>query len=72
MWIFLLISALALIYIYFTWNNDYWLKRGVAFAKPSLFFGNFKGSFLQKKHGAYEVDEIYKFVLNIKMFFFLH
>ncbi|PSN43541.1 hypothetical protein C0J52_03714 [Blattella germanica] len=30
-----------LLYLYLTWNHDYWKKRGVPFVKPIPLFGNF-------------------------------
>ncbi|XP_067005237.2 probable cytochrome P450 6a13 [Anabrus simplex] len=34
------------LYVYFTWNFDYWEKKGAHFVKPTPFFGNIKDRIL--------------------------
>lgn len=44
----LLAISLVLLYFYLTKNYGYWKKRGVAWEKPSLIFGNLFEGFTGK------------------------
>ena len=61
--IFLIIFVCALIYLYLIWDNDYWRKRGVLGPKPQVLFGNFPESYLQQRHIAFELEDIYKYIV---------
>ncbi|PSN43538.1 Cytochrome P450 9e2 [Blattella germanica] len=49
-----------MIYLYLTWNHNYWKKRGIPYAKPSLLFGNVKESTLFQKFIGDVYVELYK------------
>ncbi|XP_066993022.2 probable cytochrome P450 6a13 [Anabrus simplex] len=54
-----LASLLTLLYVYFTWNFDYWKKRGVPFEKPLPFFGNLKDIALGNDYEGIFYKKIY-------------
>ncbi|KAH8297953.1 hypothetical protein KR018_002762 [Drosophila ironensis] len=56
----LLLGFLALVYVFLTWNFDYWKKRGIQSAKSWPFVGSFPSVFTQKRNMVYDVDEIYE------------
>ncbi|XP_065080201.1 probable cytochrome P450 28a5 [Ochlerotatus camptorhynchus] len=56
----LIVSALAAIYLYLTWNYNYWRKQDVPGPSPKPLLGNFPSFVLMKRHVAYEMDEIYR------------
>lgn len=56
----LIIGVILLIYLYLTWNFDYWKKRGVKGPKPLPFFGSLKSVILHNKNMTYDVNDIYK------------
>lgn len=57
--LFLLVALLALIYVFLTWNFNYWKKRGIPTAKSWPFVGSFPSVFTQKRNMIYDVDDIY-------------
>lgn len=57
----LLATFVALLYIYFIWNFNYWKKRGVPGPKPIPVVGAFVGAFMQSTNLVYEIDELYKY-----------
>ncbi|GLH16470.1 Cytochrome P450 6j1 [Gryllus bimaculatus] len=59
-WLTICIAVIPLIYLYLTWNYNYWKKRNVAFVKPQLIFGNYKEVFLQKRTVSEVMEDIYK------------
>ncbi|KAL1132417.1 hypothetical protein AAG570_010372 [Ranatra chinensis] len=48
-----------ILYLWLTWNYDYWKKCGVQFLKPSLFFGNVKDVILMKHNIGIIYDKFY-------------
>lgn len=61
------VAALLLtLYIYFTWNFNYWKKRGVAGPKPKPYLGTYPKSstFQTDTNFLLEADEIYKYVVK--------
>nr|NP_001351649.1 probable cytochrome P450 28a5 [Aedes albopictus] len=47
------------IYLFLSWNFNYWKKLNVAGPKPSLLFGNLPNVLMQKQHIFYEYQKIY-------------
>lgn len=61
------VAALLLaLYIYFTWNFNYWKKRGVAGPKPKPYVGTYPKSstFQTDTNFLLEADAIYKYVVK--------
>lgn len=54
------VIVIACLYIFLTWNFNYWTKQGVPGPKPTILVGNFPGAFRQKESIVYEIDKIYK------------
>ncbi|KAL5286627.1 hypothetical protein ACFFRR_007943 [Megaselia abdita] len=50
----------ALFYVYFTWNFDYWKKRGVEGPKPKPFIGSYPGMFSKTTHMVDDYERIYR------------
>lgn len=57
-----IVGLLLLIYVFLTWNFNYWKERGIKSPKPKPFVGNFPSVFTQKQHLAMDVKEIYEYV----------
>ncbi|KAL9884644.1 uncharacterized protein ACN427_011407 [Glossina fuscipes fuscipes] len=55
----LLLSVIALIYIFLTWNYNFWKNRGVNGPKPTLIFGNLPSAITRKRNLMYDIWEIY-------------
>ncbi|XP_017063045.2 probable cytochrome P450 28d2 [Drosophila eugracilis] len=55
-----LAGFLALVYVFLTWNFDYWRKRGILTAPSWPFVGSFPSIFTKKRNVAYDIDDIYK------------
>ncbi|XP_017130362.2 uncharacterized protein LOC108148033 [Drosophila elegans] len=51
---------LALVYVFLTWNFDYWRKRGIQTATSWPFVGSFPSIFTRKRNIAYDIDDIYQ------------
>ncbi|KAH8373272.1 hypothetical protein KR200_001012 [Drosophila serrata] len=51
---------LGLVYIFLTWNFDYWMKRGIKTAPSWPFVGSFPSIFTRKRNVAYDIDDIYQ------------
>ncbi|KAK9504130.1 hypothetical protein O3M35_010533 [Rhynocoris fuscipes] len=50
------------IYLWVTWNYDYWKKRGIPYIEPTFFFGNLKDLILMRKHlGEVYADFYWKY-----------
>ncbi|KAK9504128.1 hypothetical protein O3M35_010532 [Rhynocoris fuscipes] len=50
------------IYLWVTWNYDYWKKRGIPYIEPTFFFGNIKDLILMRKHlGEVYADFYWKY-----------
>nr|XP_029718734.1 uncharacterized protein LOC109429227 [Aedes albopictus] len=47
------------IYLFLSWNFNYWKKLNVAGPKPNLLFGNLPNVLMQKQHIFYEYQKIY-------------
>ncbi|XP_016956623.1 probable cytochrome P450 28d1 [Drosophila biarmipes] len=58
--LFVIAALLALIYVFLTWNFNYWKKRGIPSAKSWPFVGSFPSVFTQKRNMVYDIDEIYE------------
>ncbi|XP_062565064.1 probable cytochrome P450 28a5 [Armigeres subalbatus] len=56
----LIVSAVAAIYLYVTWNYNYWRKRDVPGPNPVLGLGNFPSFLLMKRPIVDEMDDIYR------------
>lgn len=51
---------LASIYIYLSWNLNYWTKRNVKGPRPALIFGNVPSLVKKHRHMALDMQEIYE------------
>ncbi|CAO1411536.1 unnamed protein product [Diamesa serratosioi] len=58
--LYLLIGLLLALYVYLTWNFDYWTKRGVTQAKTRVLLGSLPNIILRKEHLTEDLDRIYK------------
>jgi len=58
--IFLILAIVALVYVYLTWNFDYWSKRGIPAPKARVLFGDLPNGLTRKKHAAYDIQVIYE------------
>lgn len=74
MYLFIAIAIVFALYKWLTKNDDFFLKKGVQFDKPTPIFGNFLGLLLQKDtmidilqrgYGKYKKSK-YKFSILIK------
>ncbi|KAH8313387.1 hypothetical protein KR067_005149 [Drosophila pandora] len=54
-----LVVLVALVYVFLTWNFNYWKKRGIPSAKAWPFVGSFPSVFTQKRNRVYDIDDIY-------------
>lgn len=59
MWIYLA-CGIILIYVYLTWNYNYWKKRGIPGPTPQLIHGNTPSLLFWKRHVIYDFHDIYK------------
>ncbi|XP_055845952.1 probable cytochrome P450 309a2 [Episyrphus balteatus] len=50
----------ALIYIYLSWNFNYWRNRNVNGPRPNLVFGNVPALIKHNRHMAFDMQEIYE------------
>ena len=48
MYLFIVVAIVFALYKWLTKNDDFFLKKGVPFDKPTPIFGNFLGLMLQK------------------------
>uniref|UniRef100_A0A8D8FRG5 Probable cytochrome P450 28a5 n=2 Tax=Culex pipiens TaxID=7175 RepID=A0A8D8FRG5_CULPI len=60
----ILISIATLLYLYLTWNFNYWRDRGVSGPRPKPFLGTFSSGFTQKEHPVEENNRIYNHYKN--------
>ncbi|EDW88952.2 uncharacterized protein Dyak_GE25311 [Drosophila yakuba] len=56
----LIAGFLVLVYVFLTWNFDYWRKRGIETAESWPFVGSFPSMFTKKRNVAYDIDDIYQ------------
>lgn len=54
------LTIFVLLYLFLTWNFNYWTKQGVPGPKPTVLIGSFPGVFTQKENIVYDIDRIYK------------
>ncbi|XP_059618985.1 probable cytochrome P450 28a5 isoform X1 [Phlebotomus argentipes] len=55
------LSGLGIIlYVYLTWNHDYWKKRKIPGPEPRFLLGNVPSLITAQKFLAYEMDDLYK------------
>ncbi|EDV31778.2 uncharacterized protein Dana_GF14381 [Drosophila ananassae] len=54
-----LVGLFALVYIFLTWNFNYWKKRGIPSAKAWPFVGSFPSVFTQKRNMVYDIEDVY-------------
>lgn len=52
--------AVSTLYLYLTWNFDYWRKRNVLGPKPLPFVGTFYRSAIFLRNNLYDLDDIYR------------
>lgn len=48
------------------WNFNYWKRLGVKGPRPRVLFGNFPNQFSRKKHMAYDLRNIYEYVVTVR------
>lgn len=48
------------------WNFNYWKRLGVKGPRPRVLFGNFPNQFARKKHMAYDLRNIYEYVVTVR------
>lgn len=58
--VFLLHIILLPLYLYLTWNFNYWQKRGLHNALPLTLFGSFPSILTQNRNLLYEIDRLYR------------
>jgi hypothetical protein len=58
------LAAILLLYIFLTWNFNYWQNQGIAAPKPKILLGDLPNVLLRKKHVAYDLDKIYKYSIK--------
>ncbi|XP_037935753.1 probable cytochrome P450 28a5 [Teleopsis dalmanni] len=58
--IFLIVTVVALIYLFLIWNSNYWKKRNVNGQKPNPFYGNFPSIYTQKRNMVMDMDDVYR------------
>lgn len=51
--------TLAVVYLFLTWEFNFWVKQGVKGPKPKLLLGNIPYLLTQKRHMVYNYDQIY-------------
>lgn len=56
----LLLSVVALFYLFLTWNLNFWQKRKVPGPKPELFTGNYPNMYKTERHAIYDLNEVYR------------
>uniref|UniRef100_A0A1Q3FLC8 Putative cytochrome p450 n=1 Tax=Culex tarsalis TaxID=7177 RepID=A0A1Q3FLC8_CULTA len=56
----LVVSAIAVLYVYLTWNFNYWKKRNVPGPSPRPLFGNFPSFILRNQPIGIEMDKLYR------------
>ncbi|CAG9805404.1 unnamed protein product [Chironomus riparius] len=60
--IFLIVAIVAivvLLYVYLTWNFDYWFKRGVPAPKARVLLGDLPNGLTRKENVVYDIEKIY-------------
>lgn len=57
--LYLILGLLLLLYVYMTWNFDYWSKRGVPSMKATVLLGNMPSTIFRNRHVTYDFDKIY-------------
>lgn len=68
--LYLILAVILLLYVFFTWNFDYWSKRGVPSAKATILLGNLPNAILRREHLTYDFDKIYAYVLTVHVLIF--
>nr|ARG41845.1 cytochrome P450 CYP3074A1 [Bactrocera dorsalis] len=58
--VFFLHIILLPIYLYLTWNFNYWRKRGLHNALPLTLFGSFPSILTRNRNLLYEIDRLYR------------
>jgi cytochrome P450 family 28 len=58
--LYLILGVILLVYVWLTWNFDYWSKRGVPAAKARVLLGSLPNMVLRKENIKYDFDRIYK------------
>ncbi|XP_043651628.1 probable cytochrome P450 28d2 [Drosophila teissieri] len=54
------LTLLALVYLFLTWNFNYWKKRGIQTAPTWPIVGSFPSIFTTRRNIAYDIDDIYE------------
>ncbi|XP_046811932.1 probable cytochrome P450 28d1 [Lucilia cuprina] len=58
--IFCIIAFIILFYLFLISNFNYWKKFGIVSPKPLPFVGNYPSVLTQKRHIAYDIQDIYE------------
>lgn len=56
-----LIASILSLYIFITWNFDYWFKLNVPSPATRVLLGDLPNEFLRRLHVCCDVDKIYKY-----------
>lgn len=57
---FLFVTFVCCVFIFLTRHNNFFKRRGVEFEKPTLFFGNLFGVFLDGESEASVIEYLYE------------
>lgn len=54
------------VYLYITWNNNYWAKKKVPYDEPTFLLGSFKEILNGSKHFGVLYMDLYKYICSPK------
>ncbi|XP_055915156.1 probable cytochrome P450 309a2 [Eupeodes corollae] len=57
---FIILSIVVIVYVYLTWNFNYWKKRGVKGPEPSVIFGTLPSVIKQNRHFVFDMVDLYE------------
>ncbi|CAO1400894.1 unnamed protein product [Diamesa hyperborea] len=57
--LYCIVSVLLGIYLYLSWNFNYWAKRGVVSPKPRIILGSLPNVIQRKENVIYDIEKIY-------------
>lgn len=55
-----IIGLLLAIYVYLSWNFDYWIRRGIQSPKAKLLLGNLPNAILRKESLVADFGKLYE------------